>query len=130
MAITHGASEPKEQEYKVLEPGEYPVEVVDATEGKTAQDGPKLKAGTPKIDLKLRVNDEATVYDNLFFSTNTNWKVDAFLKSIGTHPGEGNEIEIDAFDLVGARGMVRVTKGKTKAGQPKNEVGGYIWEKF
>lgn len=130
MAITHGAQEPKEQEYKVLEPGEYPFEVVDATEGKTANDGPKLKAGTPKIELKLRVNDEATVYDNLFFSTNTNWKVDAFLKCIGIHPGEGNEIEVDAFDLIGAKGLVKIKKGKTQAGNPRNEVDAFVWEKF
>ena len=130
MAITHGASEPKEMEIKILKPGEYPFEVIDATEGKTAQDGPKLKAGTPKIELKIRVNDEATVYDNLFFHPNTNWKVDAFLKAIGQHPGEGQEVEIDAFDLVGEKGMVRIKTGKTNAGNPRNEVDSYTWEKF
>lgn len=129
MAIPFSADKPKTApDYKVLEPGEYPFEIIDAKEGKTDKDGPKLKAGTPKIELKLRVNDEVTVYDNLFFSTSTFWKVDALLAAIGKHPGEGKDIEIEAWELIGDKGRVRIKTGKTAGGQPRNEVEGYVFD--
>lgn len=130
MAIQFAAGAPKEASKGViLKPGEYEFIILDATESKLENDGPKLKAGTPKIELKLRVNDEATVFDNVFFAEATFWKIDALLKSVGKHPGEGEVIEIDAFDLCGEKGTVRIKTGKTQGGQPKNEVESYTWDK-
>ena len=130
MAIKFAAGAPKEAPQGViLKPGEYEFVILDATESKLEKDGPKLKAGTPKVELKLRVNDEATVFDNLFFDTATFWKVDALLKSVGKHPGEGEIVEIDAFDLCGEKGTVRIKTGKTQGGQPRNEVDSYTWDK-
>lgn len=128
MAIAFTAEKPKTPEYKVLAPGEYPFEIIDAKETKTDKDGPKLKAGTPKIELKLRVNDEVTVFDNLFFSASTFWKVDALLAAIGKHPGAGKDIEIEAWELLQEKGRVRIKKGKTQGGQDRNEVEGYVFD--
>lgn len=130
MAITFAAGAPKEAGPSlILKPGEYEFEIIDAQESKLENDGPKLKAGTPKIELKLRVNGEATVYDNVFFAESTFWKIDALLKSVGKHPGEGEVVEIDAFDLCGEKGTVRIKTGKTQGGQPKNEIDSYTWDK-
>lgn len=130
MPITFAASAPQEAPSStILKPGEYPFEIINATESALAKDGPSLKEGTPKIELKLRVNDEATVFDNIFFASQTFWKVDALLKSIGKHPGEGEVVEIDAFDLTGEKGTVRIKTGKTQGGQPRNEVDSYTWDK-
>lgn len=129
MAIKFAASKPQEAPTaKILKPGEYEFEVIDAKEKVLEKDGAKLKAGTPLIELKLRVADEATVYDNLFFADVTFWKVDALLKSIGKHPGDGEVIEIDAFDMIGEKGTVRIKTGKTQGGQPRNEVDAYTWD--
>lgn len=131
MPITFAAQEPKEAPANaVLKPGEYSFEIIDAKESKTENDTMKLRAGTPKIELKLRVNNEVNVYDNLYFAQSTFWKIDALLKSIDKHPGEGEVVEIDAFDLVGERGTVRIKTGKTNAGNPRNEVDAYTWGKF
>lgn len=117
----------------ILKPGEYSFEIIDAKEKVMEKDGPKLKKGTPQIELKLRVegpdDTQATVFDNLYFADSTFWKVDALLKSIGKHPGEGEDIEVDAFELCGEKGSVRIKTGKTQGGQPRNEVDAYTWDK-
>lgn len=133
MPIAFKADTPKDApKAAILKPGEYSFEIMDATEGKMEKDGSKLKAGTPKIELKLRIDTgdgEVTVYDNLYFAEATFWKVDALLKSIGKHPGEGENIEIDAFELCSEKGTCRIKTGKTQGGNPKNEVEAYTWEK-
>lgn len=128
MAIKFMAEKPKAPEFKVLKAGEYPFEIIDAKEGVTEKDGAKLPKGTPKIELKLKVNDEVTIFDNLFFASQTFWKVDALLAAIGKHPGEGKDIEIEAWELVGEKGRVRVKVGKTQGGQDRNEVDAYIFD--
>lgn len=134
MPIAFQTGTPKEGGNAIiLKPGEYSFEVVDAKEKELEKDGQKLKKGTPFIELKLRVdgpNDQqATVFDNLFFTESSYWKIDAFLKSIGKHPGEGQTIEVDAFDICGERGSVRIKTGKTQGGNPRNEVESYTWDK-
>jgi hypothetical protein len=130
MAIKFAAGTPQEAPTAtILKPGEYEFEVIDAKEKALEKDGAKLKAGTPLIELKLRVNGEATVFDNLFFADATFWKVDAFLKSINKHPGDGEVVEIDCFELIGEKGSVRIKTGKTQGGQPRNEVDAYTWDK-
>lgn len=129
MPIQFTAQKPQEAPTPtILKPGIYPFEIIDAKESKLDKDGPKLKAGTPKIKLKIRVNEEATVFDNLFFAEATFWKVDTLLKSIGKHPGEGELIEVDAFELCGEKGTVRIKTGKTQGEQPRNEVDAYTWD--
>ncbi|SKA94791.1 hypothetical protein SAMN02745166_02206 [Prosthecobacter debontii] len=128
MPITFAAQEPRDTIPVLLEPGEYDFEIVDAREGRTDRDSLKLKAGTPKLDLKLRIAGQVHVYDHLFFAQTTYWKIDHLLKSIGKHPGDGEVIELDAFDLIGERGLARIKLGKsTSTGQPRNEVDAYVW---
>jgi len=131
MPITFAAQEPREATpTTLLEPGDYDFEITDAKEGRTERDTLRLKAGTPKLDLKLRIAGQVNIYDHLYFAQSTYWKIDHLLKSIGKHPGEGEVIELDAFDLIGERGTVRLKIGKsTSTGQARNEVDAYTWDK-
>lgn len=128
MPITFAAQEPREPATAaLLEPGDYDFEIIDAREGRTERDSLKLKANTPKLDIKLRIAGQVSVYDHLYFAQSTYWKIDHLLKSIGKHPGDGEVIELDAFDLMGERGTLRLRIGKNASGQPRNEVDAYTW---
>lgn len=107
----------------ILTPGEYPFEVIDANE-KTS------KAGNEMIELQLRVDDRARVYDNLVFTEGAWWKINQFLESIGEHPGEGKQIDVDVDTLIGMTGRCRIRTGKTMGGNDKNEIEEYIFEEF
>jgi hypothetical protein len=95
--------------------------VIDAKETRS-------QAGNSMIELKLRVNDEATVYDNLVFTEKAFWKVDQFLRAVGSHPGEGKDIEMTAEECIDMKGTLKIKHGKTLGGNPKNEVDAYTWK--
>lgn len=128
MPITFAAQEPREATPgALLEPGDYDFEIIDAKEGRTERDSLKLKANTPKLDIKLRIAGQVSVYDHLYFAQSTYWKIDHLLKSIGKHPGDGEVIELDAYDLISERGTLRLRIGKSSTGQLRNEVDAYTW---
>ncbi|CAB4163212.1 hypothetical protein UFOVP813_7 [uncultured Caudovirales phage] len=133
MAITFAASAPKAHSFLIFPKGNYPFGIVDAKEGKLAKDGARLKAGTQFIELKIKVtnpktDETVTIFDNLYFDGSTFWKVDAMLKAIGKHPGEGEVIEIDCFDLIGEAGFADIKIGKNNRQEERNEVAAYTWE--
>ena len=128
MAIQFAQGTPTAHSFKLLPKGNYPFEVLDAKEKALDKDGAKLKKGTQFIELKIKVNDEVTIFDNLFFDASTFWKIDAFLKSIGMHTGDGEVITIDCFDLCGEKGFADLKVGKNGRGEDRNEIGGYTWE--
>lgn len=140
MAISFSAGTPKAATFVILPKGNYPFEIVDAKEGKMDKDGNSLPKGTQFIELTLKITNPATeetvkVYDNLYFHTKTAWKVDSLLKAIGKHPGEGELIEIDCFDLIGYEGRAdikvekKLRKGSTSEYFERNEVNGFTWDK-
>ncbi len=100
--------------------GDYSFEVVNAEEKKS-------KSGNDMIELTLLVKG-SKVYDNLVFIEKVFWKIDQFLKSTGSHPGEGKEINVEADDCVGQKGRVRLSVGKNDKGNERNEVECYLWE--
>lgn len=120
---TFKTDEPKQGGARViLKPGEYGFTVVDATE-KVAK-----STGNPMIELKLRVNDEAVVYDNLVFTPKAFWKIDQFLKSVKAHPGPGHESNIEADDCLGLEGTCNIKTEKDQGGNDRNVVDAYTWE--
>lgn len=134
MAISFSAGTPKAATFVILPKGNYPFEIVDAKEGKMDKDGSSLPKGTQFIELTLKITNPATeetvkVYDNLYFHSKTAWKIDALLKAIGKHPGEGEVIEIDCFDLIGSEGNADIKVGKNNRGDERNEVNGFTWDK-
>lgn len=124
MAISFKTGNPEARSYKVLPAGEYQFRVLDAVEKRS-------KAGSDMIELKLDVykgDEQAIVYDYLVFTEKAAWKVDAFLKSCGMHPGEGVDHEIVANEFVGFEGRVKLKVGKTDKNADRNEVEAFIWE--
>lgn len=131
MAITFTAGAPKAASFTIFPKGEYPFKIIDAKEGKLQKDGARLKKGTPFIELKLRftndAGEEVTVFDNLYFDTSTFWKIDSMLKAIGKHPGEGEMVEIDVFELIDEGGIALLKVGKNGRNEDRNEVSAYTW---
>jgi hypothetical protein len=129
MAITFAASTPKAASFTIFPKGEYPFKIIDAKEGKMPKDGARLKAGTQFIELKLRFSnaagEEITIFDNLYFDASTFWKIDAMLKCIGKHPGDGEVMEIDIFELIDEGGTAMLKVGKNNRNEERNEVAAY-----
>lgn len=127
MAVQYTTGKPQEGGMAaLLEPGDYRFKVVNATE-KNARE-----SGNPMIELEARVinpdgSEGRKIYDNLVFTQSALWKVDQFMAAIGTHPGEGKSITIDAEDLVGREFRAKVKIGQNNKGQDRNEIESYLF---
>lgn len=87
------------------------------------------KAGNEMLVVELH-NEEhnATIWDNLVFTEKALWKVDAFLRCLGTHPDKGEEFDFDneyVQSLIGKSGLVRLRTDEYE-GKKKNKVDAYI----
>jgi hypothetical protein len=111
--------------------GDYKLRVVEAKADTS-------KGGNEMIKLKLRtIKDDGTdgpsLYDYLVFADSSFWKIDAFLKSAGKHPGDGQpfpfEPEIDDTfpDLVGLEVEASLTVEEYN-GRKSNKIGGYLFD--
>lgn len=114
-----------EQTNELLPPGEYNAVVKAASQG-LVQAG--KHTGADKIELRWRVDDRATVRDNLIFVESLRWKLDKFVAACRiSAPGEC--IELDANNVVGKECLVRIgvrdiTKQDGSAGKV-NTIDGY-----
>ena len=110
--------------------GDYRIAVIGAQE-KTSS------AGNPMIELKHEVlgliggpdlpeGNLPRVYDNLVFTANASWKIDQFRAAIGEEVIDGQEVDIDADDLIGATLSAHIVVGKNQKGNNRNEIGAYI----
>lgn len=98
--------EPKKSGTYFVAPGIYPVEIEKAIE-KTSQ------AGNPMIKLDVRVLagkdvEGPLIWDHLVFTPKASWKIDQFLASIGQAVVPGEEVSIEAEDLVGTSGVALI----------------------
>jgi hypothetical protein len=123
---TYTAGKPSSSEFFVPA-GDYKFKVVEATEDTS-------KAGNEMIKLKLKPQmpdgrEGPSFFDYLVFNEKSFWKVDAFLKSCDQHPGEGEETDIKAEDLIGYEGEVSLTV-ETFEGKKSNKVAAYLFEEF
>jgi hypothetical protein len=114
---------------RIEEPGEYHVRV----EG--FKWGIARGTGNPLLTLQLRTDSGAMVFDNLVFTETAFWKIGAaiaaFLPSKGKEvPPTGADVDINndwvEENLKDADGWVRISKGTTPTGKPRNEVEFYI----
>ena len=110
---TYKASEPKQAAVYYVEPGTYEVEIIKAVE-KTSQ------AGNPTIKLDVAVILEGGVegpkmWEHLTFTPKAAWKVDQVLSSIGRAVIPGEDVSVEAEDLIGEKGvcLVGVEPGQT-----------------
>lgn len=111
------------------EPGEY-VCTVEEFEFAFAQ-----SSGNELLKLKLRTSGGALVYDNLVFTAKSKWKIDDCLACFLPSKGKRPPAEHENFDmnhdwandnLLGATGLVFLSKGTTPNGKVRNEVQAYM----
>jgi predicted metal-dependent phosphoesterase TrpH len=98
--------EPKKAGTYFVEPGIYRVEVKNAVE-KTSQNGNAMIKLVCKILLKDDV-EGPEVWDHLVFTAKASWKIDQFLASIGQAVVPGEEVSVEATDLVGEVGVAEI----------------------
>lgn len=119
-------------EFRNLEPGEYPFEVGEIFDFETS------KAGNDMLPLELIVGnhgDTTKITEHLVFTKSAKWKIDAFLKSI--HGGTikpGTKIDFDNLGwLQRRRGIctVEIEEYKKKNGNPgkRNVITGFVYPK-
>lgn len=102
-----------------VEPGDYTVEVLNAEESVSKQ-------GNELIELKLKVEPSgAILYDNLVFTANAFWKIDAFRASTGETVTPDEDVEIIADDLIGRTGRARLTVDEYN-GRKRNKVAAWL----
>lgn len=126
MAIAFKAGNPEASEFYV-EPGEHTLRVVEAKEDTS-------KGGNDMIKLTLQVvrkdgSKGPKLFDYLVFTAAAFWKVDQFLKAAERHPGAGEEINIDADDLIGIEVEAEL-KIEEHEGKKSNKVESYLFDEF
>ena len=97
--------EPKKAGTFFVEPGIYRVEIEKATETTSKTSGNPMI----KLDCRVLLDEDAKgpiVWDHLVFTPKAAWKIDQFLASIGQAVVPGEEVEVEALDLVGQTGIV------------------------
>ena len=114
---SYKASTPSERPDHV-EPGDYRVEVVDATETVS-------KSGHEMIELKLRTSEGSYLYDFLVFIPQAFWKIDAFRAATGETVVPDEETEITADDLIGRTGTARLAVEEYN-GRKRNKVTAWL----
>ena len=101
-----------------VEPGDYAVEVVDATETMS-------RSNHEMIELKLRTSEGSYLYDFLVFTPSAFWKIDAFRAATGESVTPEQDVEITADDLVGRTGRARLTVEEYN-GRKRNKVAAWL----
>ena len=102
-----------------VESGDYTVEVINAEESIS-------KSRNEMIELKLKVEPSgAILYDNLVFTPNAFWKIDAFRAATGETVTPNEDVEINADDLIGRTGRARLIVEEYN-GRKRNKVAAWL----
>ena len=117
---TYNASTPTERPDHV-EPGDYPVEVIDAVESLS-------RSGHEMIELKLRTSAGSYLYDFLVFIPSAFWKIDSFRAATGEEVTPEDDVEIVADDLIGRTGTARLIVEEYN-GKKRNKVAAWLASK-
>jgi hypothetical protein len=119
--------EPKSAGIFLVPPGKYEVEIVKATE-KTSQSGNAMI----KLECEIILGPDKkgpVCWDFLVFTPKASWKIDQFLASIGRKVVAGENVEVEALDLIGKLGVVEVGEedGSTNPDQKFNNIERWIF---
>ena len=115
---SYKASEPSVAP-EAVKPGEYHCEIINAEEGKSQSGGNSI------ISLKLRLENEAVLYDRLVFTPSAFWKIDSFRAAIGQKVVPDEEVNIEADELVGKTARIRVVN-ETYEGRQRSKVAAWL----
>jgi len=110
ITYTYGAEDTRPD---FLETGVYPAVV------KKADDKPS-KSGNEMITLLWICDDGFGVWDHLVDLASCRWKTDQLLVATGNAPESGNEVTLNANDMVGWRANIEVILQ-----DGKNKIAGY-----
>ena len=103
-----------------VEPGDYTVEVIGAEESISQKSHNEL------IELKLKIEPSSVIlYDNLVFTPNAFWKIDAFRSAIGEVVLPDEEVDIHADDFIGKQGQARLSV-EIYEGRKRNKVAAWL----
>ena len=124
---TFKSSELKQAGLYFVEPGVYKMEVVSAAD-KTSQNGNAMI----KLVCKILMPDGSAgpeVWDHLVFTPKAAWKIDQFLASIGRATIPGEDVDVDAIDLIGATGVALIGEepGQTNPDHKFNNIERWIF---
>lgn len=108
--------------FQLIPDGDYYFEVVDAKDKQSSNKN-------DMIELKCKI-DGRYVWDNLVFTEKAYWKINQFLASVGLHPGDGQEIMLDASECIGQKGRMTVGHEQGQNGKDRNVVVAYLFEEF
>ena len=123
MSIMHQFND-EDNRPDFVKPGKYAATIVDAEEKISKSSGNEM------IELEWELDQPAPhIWDYLTFSAKMAWKIDTFLKSIGKQPKKGEEVKINAEDLVGLRAFIHLEIEDDNRGSKRNRVIKYITDK-
>ena len=124
---TYKSSELKQAGLYFVDPGVYKMEVASAAD-KTSQNGNAMI----KLVCKMQMPDGSAgpeVWDHLVFTAKAAWKIDQFLASIGRATIPGEDVDVDAIDLIGAVGVALIGEepGQTNPDHKFNNIERWIF---
>jgi len=83
-----------------VEAGVYPATI------KKAEEKISKSSGNDMIEILWQLENGCTIFDYLTFSEKSAFKADTFLKATGHAPKKGDEVEINADEIVGYRAFL------------------------
>ena len=115
---TYKSSEPTSRP-DFVPAGDYTVEVLNAEESVSKQ-------GNDLIELKLKIEPSGAIcFDNLVFTPNAFWKIDAFRASTGEKVTPDEEVSIECDELIGRTGRARLVVEEYN-GRKRNKVAAWL----
>lgn len=113
--------------------GNYMVAIVKAEDAISKAGNPMIKLRgevRESIDGKIQFEDGQgpLIFENLTFTESAAWKIDQFRYAIGEDPEEGEEVTLDADDLLGVLVPCALKQGKNNKGDDTMELEYYITE--
>lgn len=115
---TYKSSEPTSRP-DFVPAGDYTVEILNAEESVSKQ-------GNDLIELKLRIEPSGAIcFDNLVFTQNAFWKIDAFRAATGETVIPDEEVNIECDELIGRTGRARLVVEEYN-GRKRNKVAAWL----
>lgn len=115
---TYKSSEPTSRP-DFVPAGDYTVEILNAEESVSKQ-------GNDLIELKLKIEPSGAIcFDNLVFTPNAFWKIDAFRAATGETVVPDEDVNIECDELIGRTGKARLVVEEYN-GRKRNKVAAWL----
>jgi len=122
MAIKHQFND-EDNRPDFVDAGVYPATIKEAKEKLSKSSGNEM------LEIIWRLDNGMLIWDYVTFGEKTAYKVDTLLKSTGHAPKKGEEVELNADDMVGWRAFLDLRIEDDKNFGRKNKVSKYVTDK-